>query len=204
MSMRSNQGFTLIEVLVAMAVFAVMTILAYMSLGQTLANADMLGERMDRLQAIQRTMRYLSNDLSAASPRPIRSELGDTYMPAVMVSAANNFVLAVTHGGWSNPAGLPRSTQQRSVYLLEDGKLFRVYYNVLDSTYTNNALLTEILDGVESIEFRLLQDNGETSNQWPPLGAAGLAAEIMRPRAVEIILTLEGEGEIRRIVEVAS
>lgn len=204
MSMRSNQGFTLIEVLVAMAVFAVMTILAYMSLGQTLANADMLGKRMDRLQAIQRTMRYLSNDLSAASPRPIRSELGDTYMPAVMVSAANNFVLAVTHGGWSNPAGLPRSTQQRSVYLLEDGRLFRVYYNVLDSTYTNNALSTEILDGVESIEFRLFQDNGETSNQWPPLGAAGLAAEMMRPRAVEIILTLEGEGEIRRIVEVAS
>lgn len=204
MSMRRTQGFTLIEVLVAMSVFAVMTILAYMSLGQTLANADMLGERMDRLQAIQRTMRYLSNDLSAASPRPVRSELGDTYMPAVMVSAANDFVLAVTHGGWSNPAGLPRSTQQRSVYLLEDGKLFRVYYNVLDSTYSNNALSTEILDRVESLEFRLLQDNGETTNQWPPSGAQGLAAEIMRPRAVEIILTLEGEGEIRRIIEVAS
>ena len=118
MSMRRTQGFTLIEVLVAMAVFAVMTILAYMSLGQTLANADMLGVRMDRLQAIQRTMRYLSNDLSAASPRPVRSELGYTYLPAVMVSAANDFVLAVTHGGWSNPAGLPRSTQQLSVYLL--------------------------------------------------------------------------------------
>ena len=204
MSMRHSQGFTLIEVLVAMSVFAVMTILAYMSLGQTLANADMLGERMDRLQAIQRTMRYLSNDLSAASPRPVRSELGDTYMPAMMVSAANNFVLAVTHGSWSNPAGLPRSTQQRSVYLLEDGKLFRVYYNVLDSTYSNNALSTEILDRVESIEFRLLLDNGETTNQWPPPGAQGLAAEIMRPRAVEIILTLEGEGEIRRIIEVAS
>lgn len=204
MSMRRTQGFTLIEVLVAMSVFAVMTILAYMSLGQTLANADMLGERMDRLQAIQRTMRYLSNDLSAASPRPVRSELGDTYMPAVMVSAANDFVLAVTHGGWSNPAGLPRSTQQRSVYLLEDGKLYRVYYNVLDSTYSNNALSTEILDRVESLEFRLLQDNGETTNLWPPSGAQGLAAEIMRPRAVEIILTLEGEGEIRRIIEVAS
>jgi len=181
MSMRRSQGFTLIEVLVAMSVFAVMTILAYMSLGQTLANADMLGERMDRLQAIKRTMRYLSNDLSAASPRPVRSELGDTYLPAVMVSAANDFVLAVTHGGWSNPAGLP-----------------------LDSTYSNNALSTEILDGVESIEFRLLQDNGETTNQWPPSGAQGLAAERMRPRAVEIILTLEGEGEIRRFIEVAS
>ncbi len=204
MSMRRAKGFTLIEVLVSMAVFAVMTILAYMSLGQTLSNADMLTERMDRLQAIQRTMRYLSNDLTAASPRPVRDELGQGYSPAVMVSAANDFALAVTHGGWTNPAGLPRSTQQRSVYLLEDGKLFRVYYNVLDSTYSNNAISTEILDGVERLEFRLMQDNGQETNQWPPLGAQGPSAETMRPRAVEIILTLEGEGEIRRIIEVAS
>jgi general secretion pathway protein J len=204
MSMRRTKGFTLIEVLVSMAVFAVMTILAYMSLGQTLANAEMLTERMDRLQAIQRTIRYLSNDLTAASPRPVRDELGQGYMPAVMVSAANDFALAVTHGGWTNPAGLPRSTQQRSVYLLEDGKLFRIYYNVLDSTYSNDAISTEILDGVERLEFRLMQDNGQETSEWPPLGAQGISAETMRPRSVEIILTLEGEGEIRRIIEVAS
>jgi type II secretion system protein J len=88
--------------------------------------------------------------------------------------------------------------------LLEEGKLFRVYYNVLDSTYSNNAISTEILDGVESLEFRLLQDNGQTTNQWPPLTAQGANAYRLRPRAVEIILTLEGEGEIRRIIEVAS
>ncbi len=204
MSGSRSRGFTLIEVLVAMAVFGVLTVLAYMSLGQTLTSADMLSARMDRLQAIQRTMRYLSNDLNMASPRPVRSELGDTYLPAVMVSAANDFALAVTHGGWSNPAGLPRSTQQRSVYLLEDGKLFRVYYNVLDSTYSSNAISTEILDGVERLEFRLIQDNGQVTNQWPPLGTQGAVTDHLRPRAVEIILTLEGEGEIRRIVEVAS
>jgi len=204
MSKRLCGGFTLIEVLVAMAIFGVLTILAYMSLAQTFQSADILNARMDRLQSIQRTIRYLSNDLASASPRPVRSDVGDTYMPAVMVSAANDFALAVTHGGWPNPAGLPRSTQQRSVYLLEDGKLFRVYYNVLDSTYASNAISTEILDGVESLEFRLMQDNSEVTNQWPPDGSQGRGADRMRPRAVEIILTLENEGEIRRIIEVAS
>jgi general secretion pathway protein J len=199
-----SEGFTLIEVLVSMAIFGVLTMLAYMSLGQTFRSADILNDRMDRLQSIQRTIRYLSNDLASAAPRPVRSEVGDTYMPAVMVSAANDFALAVTHGGWSNPAGLPRSTQQRSVYLLEDSKLIRIYYNVLDSTYSNIAISTEILDGVESLEFRLMQDNGETTNQWPPGGAQGAGSDRLRPRAVEIILTLEGEGEIRRIIEIAS
>jgi general secretion pathway protein J len=204
MSKRFSDGFTLIEVLVAMAIFGVMTTLAYMSLGQTFVSADILTKRMDRLQSIQRTIRYLSNDLASAAPRPVRSDVGDTYLPAFMVSAANDFALAVTHGGWPNPAGLPRSTQQRSVYLLEDGKLFRIYYTVLDSTYSNNAISTEILDGVESLEFRMIQDNSEVTNQWPPAGVQGAGADRLRPRAVEIILTLESEGEIRRIIEVAS
>ncbi len=204
MRVRCAAGFTLIEVLVAMAIFGVLTLLSYMAIGQTLSNADMLTTRMDRLQAIQRTMRYLSNDLATASPRPVRNELGDSYLPAVMVSAANDFALAVTHGGWTNPAGLPRSTQQRSVYLLNDGKLFRVFYAVLDATYANEAISTEILDGVERLEFLLIQDNGQTTNQWPPLGAQGPSGDQLRPRAVEIILTLEDEGEIRRIIEVAS
>lgn len=204
MKARNSHGFTLIEVLVAMAIFGVLTMLAYASLGQTLTNADILTERMDRLQAIQRTMRYLSNDLAAAAPRPVRNELGDGYLPAVMISPGNSFALAITHGGWPNPAGLPRSTQQRSVYLLDEGKLFRLYFTVLDATYSNSAISTEILDGVERLEFRILLENGDTTNQWPPTGMQGVAALRSRPRAVEIILTLEREGEIRRIIEVAS
>lgn len=200
----SQRGFTLIEVLVALAIFGVLSVLSYASLAQTLASADMLTERMDRLQAVQRAMRYLSNDLNMAAPRPVRDELGTTYEPAVSVSGANDYALAVTHGGWTNPAGLPRSTQQRTVYLLDDGKLFRVYYAVLDATYSNDAISTEILDGVESIEFRLMQDNGEMTSEWPPGVSQGIRSQMLRPRAVEIILTLEGEGEIRRIVEVAS
>ncbi len=204
MSSSRAQGFTLIEVLVAMAIFGVMTVLAYMSLGQTLANADLLTARMDRLQAVQRTMRFIGNDLLTAAPRPVRSELGDTYLPAMHVSAGNEYALAITHGGWPNPAGLPRSTMQRTVYLLQEDKLLRVYNTVLDSTYTNNAITTEILDGVLGLEFRMIQDNLETITQWPPPGMQGSSALQVRPRAVEVILTLEDEGEIRRLIEVAS
>jgi len=52
MNRRLSDGFTLIEVLVAMAIFGVMTTLAYMSLGQTFESADILNNRMDRLQSI--------------------------------------------------------------------------------------------------------------------------------------------------------
>jgi general secretion pathway protein J len=115
----------LIEVLVALAVFGVLSVMAYMGLGQTLSNADMLGERMQRLEAIQRAIRYLDSDLMQAAPRPVRDLLGDGYEPALRSSFASEYALEVTHGGWTNPAGLPRGTLQRSAYRIEDGELIR-------------------------------------------------------------------------------
>jgi general secretion pathway protein J len=198
-----NSGFTLIEVLVALAVFGVLSVVAYMALGQTLANADLLGERMERLEAIQRTVRYLDADLMQTAPRPVRGLLGDGYEPAIRSSFGSEYALEVTHGGWSNPAGLPRGTLQRSAYRIEDGELLRFHWRVLDRTINNEPIETALLDGVESIVFRFLTTDGEPSEQWPPQNAAGPSGFRLRPRAVEVVLTLTDEGEIRRLVEIA-
>jgi general secretion pathway protein J len=200
---RLRNGFTLIEVLVALAVFGVLSVMAYMALGQTLSNADLLGERMQRLEAIQRTIRYLDSDLMQASPRPVRGLLGEGYEPAIRSSFGSEYALEVTHGGWTNPAGLPRGTLQRSAYRIEDGELIRYHWRVLDRTVNNEPLATVLLDGVESIVFRYLTSDGEGSEQWPPDNVAGPGGFRLRPRGVEILLTLTDEGEIRRLIEVA-
>ncbi|NIA28112.1 MAG: type II secretion system minor pseudopilin GspJ [Desulfobulbaceae bacterium] len=200
MTVRRNTGFTLIEVLVAMAIFGVMSMLAYMTLGQTLANSEMLTERMDRLRAIQQTVRFLSSDFVQAAPRPVRLELGDSMGPAVFTSLSGEFALELTHGGWGNPAGLPRGTLQRTAYRLEKDELVRYHWNVLDRTYANQPIANVLLDGVESLLFRYLAADGEWSEVWPPLAQPDIRA---RPRAVEIVLTLADEGEIRRLLEVA-
>ena len=80
--MRRQSAFTLIEVLVAMAVFAVLAAFAYGTLSQTLLSAEILSERMDRLQALQRTVRMLTDDLQQLAPRPVRDELGDNLRPS--------------------------------------------------------------------------------------------------------------------------
>ena len=201
--MNTYKGYTLIEVLVALAVFGVLSVMAYMALGQTLSNADLLGERMERLQAIQRTIRYLDSDLMQAAPRPVRGLLGDGYEPAIRSSFASEYALEVTHGGWTNPAGLPRGTLQRSAYRIEDGELIRYHWRVLDRTINNEPIETVLLDGVESIVFRYLTSDGEGSEQWPPANVPGPGGFRLRPRGVEIVLTLTDEGEIRRLVEVA-
>jgi general secretion pathway protein J len=195
-------GFTLIEVMVALAVFGVMSLLAYLSLGQTLANADMLTDRMDRLQSVQRTISYLSSELLQAAPRPVRVELGNAPVAALRSSLGSDFSLQLTHGGWPNPAGVPRSTLQRTAYRIEDGELIRYHWNVLDRTVNNLPVTTVMLEDVDSLAFRFLNVNDEWIGQWPPLAAqAGSGANL--PRAVEIVLVLPDEGEITRMVEVA-
>ena len=203
MTARPRNGFTLIEVLVALAVFGVLSVMAYMGLGQTLSNADLLGERMQRLEAIQRTIRYLDSDLMQAAPRPVRGLLGDGYEPAIRSSFGSEYALEVTHGGWTNPAGLPRGTLQRSAYRIEDGELIRYHWRVLDRTINNEPIATVLLDGVDSILFRFLGSGDEATEQWPPVNTPGPAGFRLRPRAVEIVLTLADEGEIRRLVEIA-
>ena len=196
-------AFTLIEVLVSLAIFAILAALAYGALGQTIDSAELLNERMDRLQAIQRTMRLLSEDFQQLYPRPIRDELGDGFGPALDTDFQSGFALELTHGGWSNPIVLPRSTLQRSAYRIEDDELIRYHWRVLDRTLANEPLSVTLLDGVESVLFRFLQANGEWTEQWPPGNRPGGLGARQRPRAVEIILTLTDEGEISRLLEVA-
>ncbi len=200
---RVQKAFTLIEVLVAFAIFGILAAFAYGALSQTLLSAEILGERMDRLQAIQKSVRYLTQDFLQLAPRPVRQELGDSFDPALLTDFSSEFALELTHGGWSNPVALPRGTLQRSAYRLEDDELVRYYWTVLDRTLSNEAIGVTILDGVESLLFRYLLDSGDWIEQWPPPTLPGPLGLRQRPRAVEIVLTLQDEGEIRRIIEIA-
>ena len=201
---RSRQNaFTLIEILVAMAIFAILSALAYGALSQTLLSAEILSDRMDRLQALQRTMRLLTDDMHQLAPRPVRDELGDNFAPALSTAFQSGFAIELTRNGWNNPMTLPRSTMQRAAYRIEEDELVRYHWNVLDRTLSNEPVSVVLLDGVEAIEFRFFQSDGEYTDQWPPLAQAGPSNMRLRPRAVEITLRLADEGEIIRLVEVA-
>lgn len=203
MRLARHLAFTLIEVLVAVAIFGILATLAYGTLGRTLTSADMLTGRMERLASIQRTVRYLVDDFMQLAPRPVRDELGDNLVPTLRTDFANNYALELTRGGWSNPAGLPRGTLQRVAYRLEDGELVRYYWPVLDRTLSNEPVAHALLDGVDNMEFRFMQENGEWAEEWPPANRAGPLGLRMRPRAVEIVVSLGDEGIITRLIEVA-
>lgn len=200
---RHCNGFTLVEVLIAVAVFGIMTVLAYATLGQTLDSVEFLGDRYERLKALQRTIRVIDGDLQQLSPRPIRDPLTDATAAALRAEPGGGFALELSRMGWNNPAGLKRSNQQRVAYRLEEDVLVRVHWLAMDPSLAEEPVRAELIDGVESLVVRYLGANGEWSAEWPPAGRNNPAAASSRPRAVEVLLTLYGEGEIRRLLEVA-
>lgn len=201
--LRHSGGFTLIEVLVAVAIFAVLSALSYGALSQIITSSEVLSARMERIQSIQRTMRILSQDFLQLSPRPVRDELGDGFGAALRTDFQSGFAVELTRAGWSNPMALPRGTLQRAAYRLEENELIRFHWRVLDRTFNNEVIAVSLLDDVESIAFLFMQENGEWTEQWPPQGRQGALGLRLRPRAVQVVITLVDEGELTRLIEVA-
>lgn len=197
-----NSGFTLLELLVAMAIFAIVGALALGGLNAVLGQQEIARRQLDRLQQVQRAVRVLTNDFSQVHPRFVRDQLGDRELPLVAPCGVE-LLACLSRDGWSNPFfRAPRGTLQRVQYRLEGKQLVREYWAVMDRTLINEPRQEVLLDGVESFEMSFIDRSGEGEplTQWPPLQQentrnAGL------PLGVRIAMTLGDWGEIVRTVE---
>jgi general secretion pathway protein J len=202
---RSSRGFTLLEILVAIAIFAIVAVLAYTGYSELTRQSERIADSAARTRAIQATVQRMVQDFSSIEPRPVREPLGDNVQPALLADARSDRLAEFTHSGWSNPAGVPRSTLQRVAYRLEDGKLTRAYWVMLDRTLSTEPVSTVLLDRVKTVTLRFMGPSRRFTDQWPALsgGPAGPTVARTLPVAVEITLELEDWGKITRLVEVA-
>ncbi len=190
-----QHGFTLVELLMALLVFAVMSVLAYGGLRSVLDASASAGAHVDRLTSLQRTFTVLSRDIEQLADRAIRDEYGDRQPPLRV--GENELLLELTRAGWRNPAGQTRSTLQRVGYRLDEGTLYRLYWLELDRALDSKANEAQLLDGVNEVTLRFLDQALAWHAEWPPLGSDG-----SRLTAVEVVLELEDWGELRRVFQV--
>jgi general secretion pathway protein J len=203
MKRRGAAGFTLVEILVATFIFAIVGALAMGGYNELTKQRDIMDSSANRTRAVQSAVQHMTQDFSMLEPRPVREPLGESLEPALRADRRGEQLADLTHSGWSNPAGIPRSTLQRVQYRLQDNKLRRDYWVVLDRTLTAEPQSTVLLDKVRSVSLRYMDQNQGWHEQWPPLGASGPDVGRMLPIAVEITLELEDWGKIVRLVEVA-
>jgi general secretion pathway protein J len=199
--MKRSCGFTLIEVLVAVAIVAVIGVVALGGLSQVIQQQTLARERADRWREIQFAIRLIMQDLSQIHPRPARDELGEGWQPSVLASPNAQFALEVSRGGWANPTGFPRGSVLRVAYDWEDGTLVRYHWPVMDRAPGTLPIRTELLDDVENVELRFMDQGGSWHLDWPPTEMAGTEMLVARPRLVEFAIELEDFGRVWRWVE---
>lgn len=192
----SQRGFTLVELLVSLAIFAVVSMVAYGGLRLLIDNRELVERSADRLGEIQRAFSVLERDLQQAVARGVRDPFGD---PRAAMLSEDLAALEWTRAGRPNPLGRTRSELQRVAYRVEDGALIRMGWEVLDQVQDPPLNQEPILERVEEIAVRFYEPESEWTETWPPAGAAPETAPL--PQAVEIVVVLEDLGEIRRLFE---
>ncbi len=206
-----QRGFTLLELLVAMFIAAMMFAIGYGAINQAMKNQDALKEQQDRMKEVLTCMRVLEQDFVQLEPRPVRQPIGDGYLPALLGQSDPTAqpTVVLSHGGWNNPNGVQRPGLQRVAYYFDKNTntLRREYYTVMDAVQQSTTVKRDLLTKVKSVTFRFMDVSKTWQTQWPPTSVAGASAQLsnlrIRPIAVEITLETEDWGKLVRIIEVA-
>jgi len=177
--------------------------MAYGGLSNVIDNSHASQGALDRLQQLQHAVSMLNRDFSQIRHRGIRDSFGQDQ-PFITTNSNEGNLIEFTRGGRLNPANLKRSSLLRVGYRLQENKLLRFQWKELDQAPNSEPRENMLIDNIDDIRIRYLDDKAEWQEQWPPVNFAsvdndGSSITLPSPTAIEVILTLSDWGEIRRL-----
>ena len=194
-------GFTLLEMVVAIGIFAVIAAISYASLDRFIETRNLVEARHEKLNLLQTTMTLMGRDMRFMVNRPVRDGYGDPE-PALLsgdnpVLDEGEFMRLTTSRPEPGIRGV--SGVQRVGWRLHRGELQRVIWNVVDRDQDTKELVRIVLQEVAAVEIRFFtySDDGDLRAiaQWPD--------ETTLPAGVEFRLTMENGLGYRRLFIVA-
>lgn len=197
----SQKGFTMLELLVSMFIFGVISVMAYGGLEFILNTDQTTATHMNRLSSLQKSMLLIQADVEQMRPRPIRDLYGTPQGAMRSVADDPYRTLEWTRGGGQTYLQTQASSLMRVGYGIRDNKLIRYQWPVLDQAPDTEPLVSEVLNNVEKLRFRFLDQALKWHDQWPPvnLNSTTPASPTLLPSAVEMTVELSDWGEVKRL-----
>lgn len=196
----AHRGFTLIEVLIAIVIMAIIATLTGQALHTATTSSEATNDAVKRLNSVDRTWTLLEADLRNAIPRAIVPSMGEPIAPLI-ANRSSDYWLRVFRGGVVNPLHAPRSELVRIGYRLTDNVLWRDTWVNIASLDERDALKQKLMVDVKDIVIRVLSNSatslaaGPWVQDWP---ASGVQANTL-PRALEVTIQTEDYGEMKRL-----
>jgi len=195
-----ERGFTLLELLVAMAVLAVLSAIAFRGLSSVLDAESRVQADTRRWQDVALLFSQLTEDAAMAVERTGRDQ-ADRTTPALWLAEnaqeSADFLdaqLVLTRLGIGEGAAA-QSAPRRVGYRLREGRLEYLVWPSPDGAPGVQPAVYVVLESVASMQWQALDADGRWVGAWP----AGRVANAL-PRAVSIRLALAGGDEVSRIL----
>ena len=194
---QKSPGFTLLELLVSMSIFATLGLGAYKML-QTVADShERVRSSADAFTGLNLAYSIIQRDFNQFAPRAVRDEYGEV-LPTIDFEN-EDYIIEFTRRGWRNPAGRQRSRLQRVAYSLdfEEETLTRHFWKVLDRAEDSEPISQLLLEGVT--DFRVTGFSGDESAIDREFILED--EEVAAPLAMEVVISTNGLGESYRLFQ---
>ena len=190
-------GFTLIEVLIVLLIFSIISILAISVFRQTLIIQEMNDFAQKRIYEIRIARALMKSDFLQISSRKVRDYYGIT-LPFVFYGTSENVgkpFMQFVRDGWENPNGISsRSSLQRVEYFYDDNLIKRRLYKYLDGDNEKNAQTDVLMSNVVGFKIQFF-----VSGQWRDESFVKTIQDSNFPEVISIEMELEDIGKIQQL-----
>jgi general secretion pathway protein J len=189
----NNEGFTLLEVLIAIAIFSLISLSSFTIFDTVLSADETAKQHSERHNELQRAFIILERDITQIARRSVRLN-GEAPLDKLLQTSGNAFdseeqALAFVRHGWTNPGLLlPRSDMQAVAYRLVDETLERLHFNFVDAVVGEEPKIRPLITDVSALTFEYY-DGKKWQKTW---------LEISLPLAIAIDVDTNDYGLIRR------
>lgn len=199
MKARSSAGFTLIEVLVALVIFALMSAMAYRGLTAILDSKHQVDAVNDKWRNVAMLFSRLERDLAVVAPLQIRAAnrpFDDALAGEAVATGEYGAQLVFTRMGGADDIST-LAAPQRVGYRLRDGNVEVLLWPVLDQASRTLPEGSTVISGVAELRFRYLSAAGQWQTRWPEQSVP--TGSTLLPNAVEIVVTLKSGETLTRL-----
>ena len=190
-------GFTLLELLVALIVFAIMSAIAYGGLNRIFAVRERIDAENRKWRELTLVFGRLEEDIGQAVNRTYLDSFGTRksaligHAQLVGVDDANLSLIRMGAGGSTGVA----ADMSHVGYRLREGRLELMQWPALDLPPRAVPTVHVLMQEVQAFELAFMNEKGVWEDKWEPDASASVL-----PRAVQISLTLAGGTRVKRVV----